>query len=327
MTELKEAVFGRQMPENEQTIPPPSISDMEEEAEEAVRSVPDSPDDLYLVGLNTTEQMRLELEKENEKLEQRFSASIKTEAVVKSKEDEKKRPAYIVGVLSASASLIFMGIAVLVSLSSPIGPYAALKVSPVILIFFGVEILFFVVKNKSFNIRIDLRSIIVSSVLILTAALLSLTSATGKAEGSDRVYAQERIQNMIAGELHDKIAHDNIKNVDIEINLYGENAELYETPADLTDGDIINLTVHFFDAQMPIREFARDCREILDGVLSLRYNFGNIKFIADDGINLYTLDIDCLYQSDFSADKLAGMVNFFGDGISDTDIPDISDDE
>ena len=124
---------------------------------------------------------------------------------------------------------------------------------------------------------------------------------------------------MLASELHDTISKDYIKSVDIETQLYGENAEMYASPADLNDGDIINLTIHFADAQMTIREFAKDCKDILEDMHELSYNFGKIDFVADDRINHYVLNVDWHYQSDFSADKLAGFVNYFGDDISDTD--------
>ncbi|MBR5091614.1 MAG: hypothetical protein IK093_19505, partial [Ruminiclostridium sp.] len=240
----------------------------------------------------------------------------------------KKRPTYVIGVLSAAASLIFMGIALLISVhTSPIGAYAAIKLAPVMLIFLGAEIIFAVIRKSSLRIRIDIRSIIVIVCLIAVSSGLSVISVVASAGTGERIYAEQRIQNMLANDLRDTIAEDYIKSVDIETQLFGENAEMYKTPADLTDGDIINLKVNFSDAQMTIREFAKDCKKIINNLHKLPYNFGKIEFFADDMVNRYILNVDWHYQADFDADKLATLVNYFGNGISDNDIPDISEDD
>ncbi len=296
----------------------PVISDTEED------SVP-TPEELIRESLNAVEKMKQELEEENAALDRRF-AEQRSFGLVHSA--TKRRPVYVIGVISSAASLIFMGIALLISLAtSPIGAYAAIRLSPVMLIFLGAEIIFAVVRKHSLRIKIDIRSIVIIVCLIGVSSLLSALSVVASAGTGERIYAEQRIQNMLASELHDTIARDYIKSVDIETQLFGEDAEMYKTPADLTDGDLINLTVNFSDAQMTIREFAKDCKNVIDDIHKLSYNFGTIKFIADDMVNHYVLDLDWHYQSGFNADKLAGLVNYFGDGISDTDIPDALDDD
>lgn len=298
----------------------PIIDDISEEEP----GVP-APEELVRDSFSAVEQMKREIAEENEKLDRRFA-----DTAVRKKPDvpqKKRRPVYVIGVLSSAASLIFMGIMFLISLSSPVGPYFVLRASPVMLIFIGAEILFAVFSRMSLRIKIDIRSIIIVAALLILSALMSLVSVSASAGNTERQYAEQRIQNMLASELHDTIAKDYIRSVDIETQLYGENALNYETPADLSEGDIINLTVNFSDAQMTIREFAKDCREVLDNIRKLPYNFGNIDFIADDPVNHYSLNIDWHYQSDYSADKLVTFVNFFGDNISDSDIPDITEEE
>lgn len=284
-----------------------------------------SPDDLIRESMNAVERMKQEIAEENKNLDMRFAAN-------KAKNAEqtvtRRRSVYVVGVLSAAASLIFMGVAMIISLSSsPIGVYAAIKLSPVMLIFIGAEILFAVFRRHSLRIRIDIRSVIIVVILMVISLILSVVSVVASAGTGERVYAEKRIQNMLANELRDTIAKDYIRSVDIDTELFGDNAEMYNTPADLTNGDIINLTVNFSDAQMTIRDFAKECKSIIDDLHKLSYNFGTVKFVADDLINHYALVLDWHYQSDFGVDKLAGFVNYSGNGISDADIPDVSDDE
>ena len=294
--------------------------DIDEISEDEPEITP--PEELVRESFSAVEQMKREIAEENENLDRRFADNnARAAAAVPQK---KRRPVYVIGVLSSAASLIFMGIMFLISLSSPVGPYFALRAAPVILIFIGAEILFAVFSRMSLRIRIDIRSILIVAALIILSAVMSLVSVNASSGNNERMYAEQRIQNMLASDLHDTIAKDYIRSVDIETQLYGENALTYETPADLSDGDIINLTINFSDAQMTIREFAKDCRDVLDDIKKLPYNFGHIDFIADDPVNHYTLNIDWHYQSDYDAERLVSFVNFFGDNISDLDIPDIT---
>ena len=333
MTELKDALFGSTgdvtdadgaVKENEINgqVMLQEAFDISFDADDV--SLPaETPEDMIRESMDAVERMKNEIAAENDSLDRRFQRNIVRRPAAGEKH---RRPTYVIGVLSGAASLIFMGLMLLISLvSSPIGVLSAIKLSPVILIFLGAEILFAIFRKKTLRIMIDIKSMIIIASLIVISAALAVVSVTASAGKGERVYAEQRIKNMLASEIHDSIAKDNIRSVDIETQLFGENAMIYETPADLTNGDIINLTVNFSDAQMPIRDFAKECRTILDGINELSYNFGSIVFIADDKVNHYVLNVDWHYQSDFSSDKLASLVNYYGDDISDNDIPDLVD--
>lgn len=336
LSELQNTLFGETGTSDDTSDKPysPEIDGqvtLNDNYEPVITDIPDdeppapTPEELIRDSMSAVERMKKEIAEENENLDKRFSEHI---ASKHAQPMTKKRPTYVIGVLSAAASLIFMGIALLISVrTSPIGAYAAIKLSPVMLIFLGAEIVFALLRKQSLRIKIDLRSIIVIICLIAVSSVLSVVSVVSSAGTGERIYAEQRIQNMLASELRDTIAEDYIKSVDIETQLFGEDAEMYKTPADLTDGDIINLTVNFSDAQMTIREFAADCKKIIVNLHKLPYNFGTIDFIADDLVNKYILNVDWHYQAEFDTDKLATLVNYFGNGISDADIPDITDDE
>lgn len=284
-----------------------------------------TPEELIRESMDAVERMKQDIAAENADLDRRFARNAEK---AQPQQVHRRRPVYVIGVLSSAASLIFMGIMLTISLlTSPIGAYKAIKAAPVMLVFLGAELIFAVFRKKTLRIKIDLRSVIIITVLLAASSVLTMISANSSSGTGERVYAEQRIQNMLADKLHDTIAKDYIKSVDIETQLFGENAEMYRSPADLTDGDIINLTVHFLDAQMSIREFAKDCHDILVDLNDLSYNFGHIVFIAKDDINRYTLDVDWHYQAGYSTDRLAAQVRYFGDDISDEDIPDIVDDE
>ena len=335
MSELKSTLFGEtddkadneseNLDENSETSVPEDVFEPDNVPDDEEDPHTETPEEAVRESMDAVKRMKNEIAAENAVLNEHFSSVPIGKPVP---DVPKRRPVYVIGILSGAASLIFMGAVLLISLlTSPVGAYAAIKWAPVMLIFAGIDILYAVFRKRSLRIKLDIRSIVIIAVLIALSCTLSVVSVNASAGTGERIYAERRLQNMLASELHDTIAKDYIKSVDIETQLFGENAEMYNTPADLNDGDIINLTIHFADAGMTIREFAKDCRDIIDDIHKLSYNFGKIDFIADDRINHYALNIDWHYQSDFSADKLAALVNYFGDDISDTDIPDIVDDE
>lgn len=306
MTELEEAILGKETEQIE--------SDNELNAEETV------PENEIQDSMDAVRRMTEEIEQENLALEKRFAQP--NEEIV----HIKKHRFFRVGTLSAIASLIFMGIAMSVSLFSPAGILGAFRLSPIMLVFLGLEIAFSVFINKSTRLRFDLKSLILTVSLVAVTFTMSIISVTYSVTGGERHYAQERLKNMLAREIHSAIPSENVRDVEIEILLYGENPEDYDTIRDLKDSDTINLKVIYTNAQMSTFEFAESCRNIIEGLSDMPYNFGEVGFLADDEENRYSLSLNWLYQSDLSATELAPLVNYFGDNIV-FDIPDLVDDD
>lgn len=301
------------------------MSDLKEEVFEAEEQeeLP-APEELIQESMEAVEQLTKEIEEENEALEREFSPPPRSSA--RPIHVRKRRVCYI-GVFSSAASLIAMGIAMLIALNSPEGIAGCLKAAPVMLIFLGIEILYAVIRNKSVRVKFSAKSVILVFSLVGISFVLSLISALYSVTGNERINAESRICNIAEEELSRVITSDSVKSVTVTTELYGDDILRYRTPADLTDGDRLNVSVDFGESQITVREFAKECRLIMDGIFSLPYKFGTLKIVADDGINRYTLNLDCLYQADYTAEQLAPLVNYFGDDIPDSDIPDLIDDE
>lgn len=306
MTELEEAILGKDKAQID--------------AENEPNSEEPAPNDEIKDSMDAVRRMTEEIEQENRALEQRF-AQTNAESV-----PTKKRRFFRIGTLSSIASLIFMGIAMSVSLFSPAGILGAFRLSPIMLVFLGLEIALSVFLNKSTRLRFDFKSLILTVSLVAVTFVMSIISVTYSVTGGERHYAQERLQNMLAREIRGAIPSERVRDVGIEILLYGENPEDYETIRDLKDSDTINLSVFYADAQMSTYEFAEYCREIVNGLSDMPYNFGEVSFLADDEENRYSLSLNWLYQSDLSAAELVQFVNYFGEDII-LDIPDLVDDE
>lgn len=306
MTELEEAILGKKTDEDEEAA-------AEQPDEQVV-----TPEEIIQDSMDAVRRMTEEIEQENAALEQRFAQAQHDEKPV------RKRRFFRIGTFSSIASLIFMGIAITVSLFSPTGILGAFRLAPIMLVFLGIEAAFSVFVNKSIRMRFDPKSLILTVSLIAVTFLMSIISVTNSVTGGERHYAQERLQNMLAREIHRAIPSENVRNVTIEILLYGEDPEVYETIRDLKDSDTINLSVEYNDAQMSTYEFAGYCRGIVQALSDMPYNFGEVSFVADDEENRYSLDINWLYQSHLSTAELVPFVNYFGDDIV-YDIPDLED--
>lgn len=302
---------------NDSEIPEPDIStDLPEEAEEdiTVTELRKSSDEV--------ERLKDEIKQENEQLDIKF-------AEVKNSRNPRpvtKRKYFYIGTFSAAASLIFMGIVMCISLFSPVGIMNALKFAPVMLVFLGIEILLAVIANRSARLKYNVKSLVLTVLLVGVTCVMSIISATNSATGGERYYAAQRIENMLSREISEAVPPDIIRNVAIELQLHGSDPYAYENISDLEAGDVINLEITYIDAQVTMYEFATNCRKVMDGLKNMPYNFGNLDFVADDEINRYHMEINWLYQSDFTATELMPLVNYFGNDIV-LDIPDLTDDE
>ncbi len=264
------------------------------------------------------ERLKDEIKQENEQLDIKF-------AEVRSSRTHRpitKRKYFYIGTFSAAASLIFMGIVMCISLVSPVGIMGALKFAPVMLVFLGIEILLAVVANRSARLKYNVKSLILTVLLVGVSCVLSIISAANSATGGERYYAAQRIENMLSREISENVPSDIIRNVTIELQLHGSDPYAYKNISDLEEGDVINLEITYIDAQVTMYEFASNCRKVMDGLKNMPYNFGTLDFVADDEINRYHMEINWLYQSDFTATELMPLINYFGNDIV-IDIPDL----
>ena len=314
MTELEKAVMT---PEN--------VSEQDEEIETETEEYTETEEfdetaEALRKSSDETERLKKEVEVETRELEIKFAPPKSSEPQV------RRRRYHYIGTFSAAASLILMGIAMTVSLFSPTGILASLKVAPLMLVFLGIEIGMAIFINRSARIRYNLKSLILTFSLIILSFVMSLISISNSAAGGERYYAEERLQNMLEREISREIPDDTIKDVAIEIHIYGDNPADYESIKDLQDSDVIDLEIHYINAQVTMYEFAGNCRRIMDSISKMPYNFGNVNFVANDDINSYRLEVNWLYQQDFSTTELLPLVNYFGNDIV-MDIPDLADDE
>ena len=310
MTELEKAVMNPEAADEELSETEELIDIEQETIDDAEETLRKSADDV--------QRMKKEMEIETRQLNMEFAA-------IKNEPKPPRRRYHYIGTFSAAASLILMGIAMTFSLFSPTGILTSLKVAPLMLVFLGIEIGLAIFINRSARIRYNLKSLILTFSLIVLSFVMSLISVSNSVTGGERYYAEERLQNMLAREISREISHDAVKDVGIEIHIYGDNPAEYDSINDLKDSDVIDLEIKYINAQVTMYEFASNCRRVMDSISKMPYNFGSVNFTADDDINSYRLEINWLYQQDFSTTELVPLINYFGNDIV-MDIPDLSDD-
>jgi len=304
MTELEKAVLEPEL-ETEEILPEPAEDESEKKLSESKAEV---------------ERLKQEMAEESKQLDMRF-------AEIKLSSQEKPQPRrryFYIGTFSAALSLIMMGVAMTMSLFSPTGVLTAFKIAPLMLVFLGLEIGFAIFRNRTARLRYNVKSIVLTIFLVVVTGVMSIISVNNSVTGGERYYAEERLENMLNREISHAMPLDNVKNVDIKIHLYGDDPAVYETIKDLEDSDVIDLEITYIDAQMTMHEYAQNCRRIMDVLSTMPYNFGIVSFTANDDINSYRMEINWLYQSDFSTTELVPLINYFGNNIV-MDIPDLID--
>ncbi|MCM1333805.1 MAG: hypothetical protein NC084_01510 [Bacteroides sp.] len=323
MTELEEAIMGKPAPADANEKPGAKpLDDRAPEPEEG--ATPDAPDELIRDSIDAVRRMTEQLQLDNERLERNFTKLQQQQSQPTRKPAPKRKYVYV-GTLSASLSLIVMGIAMIFSLFSPIGILGAFKLAPIMLVFLGVEVLLAVVLNRNVRLRFHKRSIVLTVALLAVTFLMSLISVNNSVTEGERAHAEDRLCNMLSHELRDQLPAENIRNVGIEMFLYGDDPNAYNALTDLEDTDLINLSVEYAKIQENTYRFAEDSRRILDALGALPYRFGEIDFVADDGGNRYSLELSWLYQSDLTTAELVPLVGYYGEDVV-SDIPDLIDD-
>lgn len=332
MTELEEAIMGKSVPaggtkKEEQPAEETSFSEGEQLfledgpffSDEEAEAIPE-PEDMIRESIEAVRLMTVELQQQNEALERSFTKLREQPA----RPARPKRKYVYVGTLSASLSLVVMGIAMIVSLFSPVGILGAFKIAPIMLVFLGIDVLLAVLLNRNVRIRFNVKSLILTVSLLLITFLMSLISVNNSVTEGERAYAEDRLCNMLSQELRQKLPTENIRDVGIEVLLYGDDPGAYNGLTDLQDTDLINLSVEYAKIQENTYDFAADSRKILDSLEQLPYRFGKINFVADDGGNRYSLALSWLYQSELKTSELVPLVGYYGEDVV-SDIPDLDD--
>ena len=219
-------------------------------------------------------------------------------------------PVHRVGTVTMGFSLIAVGIIALISIFYPGFDYSlALKLSPVIFIFLGIEILSAHFFHKKARIKYDFLSGLVCFLLIcwglVLAALPKVWSYVGPEAYSVRNQLERDIEDTVYEALKDQTQIDSLY-VDVEpIQLFYSVNTDYSVAANHSRVVLnIDLTGTYTDE----RSFAESCKQILDKLKPLQLNIRHIDFEFDDDSIELSMHLSNKLQLNLDTDRLINHV-------------------
>lgn len=235
------------------------------------------------------------------------------------------KPLWRLGLPAAGASLVFMGIVLAVSLGRPRGVLEAFRLSPVILIFLGVELIaaFVLVLCRKVELRAVGAGFGACFGIILVCCALAMVSVSLTDSGLSRELLEKRYTEELQNALYSGLA--DIHEVGVTVELYGESAA-YGGLESIEESDRLEA---YIKLAVPgsLMDFAADCRAALDVLEGLPVSFGEILLEADDGRNMLFVRLSGKLHMGLSAEEIAHMTYYFIDEAIELDLADLQEEK
>lgn len=213
------------------------------------------------------------------------------------------------GVISLSLVLIIMGIAVICCFFSPAPDYLILlKLSPIAAVLIGLELLVYQLASRS-KFRINIFALAISALIIAgccTMAVLLNGSYTESTEAYNN--------RSIAAEIYERGYHElrhaaDIEEISVQVELNPDGTANISGIDALSADDIVNITVTFCGNYADPKEFASECKTIIDGYRFLGIPVTSFCFISETKLSSFRLDVNGLFMQDYSEAELAEKVH------------------
>lgn len=232
-----------------------------------------------------------------------------------------------VGTLTMALSLIAVGVILLLKVFVPGLSYATIaRLSPIILVFLGVEILVSYVRFKDTKFKYDILSVFISLILIGSSLLVATIP---------EIYYRERqlsqFSNQLSLDLEDQVysaLQDEhvLASVDAYISLDRDGVKQDITLADLARYDYVQLRIVLNTKEQNKENFIATCQLVLNKIEKIVPRYGYISIYNQDegdfrdynsqklkeaGLeknHLYILGIDNPSQLKYNAAELENMI-------------------
>lgn len=215
-----------------------------------------------------------------------------------------------VGFISLGLILIFLGFVMFTTLTSSTPNYTLLlELSPVCAILIGAEILITVIVTRG-RFRVNVISLLVSILLVVVCCLLCM-----KLGGEYKEEVVEYNNRTIAGQIYDR-SYEKLKGVadinkiDVSVNLNPDGTGKTKGIDALSTGDIVTVDVELGGIFNSPKNFAADCKRIIDSYHEMGINVTKFSFKNKSKLRGYTLEVDGKFAQDFDVNRLIDMVNY-----------------
>lgn len=234
-----------------------------------------------------------------------------------------------VGVVSLALILVLMGTILICCFFSSAPDYLlAVKLAPVAAILVGLELLVhYFTSGKHFRIHIP--SILISALIVVgscyMATSLNKTYNESKEDYNNRSVAAE-IYDSSYKELR-YVADISKLTVDVELNPDGTgHTKGYKS---LSSDDYVDITIELGGGYSSPKEFAAECKSIIDVYRILGIPVRDFKFSSNTKFSTFTLSVLGRFQQEYSEKQLAEQVHYvyveeydYIDDLEDYVIPD-----
>lgn len=215
-----------------------------------------------------------------------------------------------VGFVSLGIILIFMGILMIVTLTSSNPNYTIpLKLSPICAILIGAELLAAQIFTRG-RPRISIVSLVIS-VAVVTGCCIICANLGGD-------YEEETVEynnRMVAGEIYDRSYAElkdiaDISSVKVDVSLNPKGAVIKNGTDALSAGDIVNITVDLGGVYNSPKDFAADCKKVIECYRTMGLSITDFHFKNESKLRSYTLDVEGKFVQDHDIGRLEEQVNY-----------------
>lgn len=215
-----------------------------------------------------------------------------------------------VGFISLGLILIFLGFVMFTTLSSSAPNYTLLlQLSPVCAILIGAEILITVIVTRG-RFKVNVISLLISILLVVLCCMLCM-----KLGGEYKEEVVEYNNRTIAGEIYDR-SYEKLKGtaeinkIEVNVNLNPDGTGKKKGIEALSAGDIVTVDVELGGIFNSPKNFAVDCKRIIDSYREMGINITKFSFKNKSKLRAYTLEVDGQFAQDFDVSRLLEMVNY-----------------
>lgn len=226
---------------------------------------------------------------------------------------QQQMPTRRVGTITMGLSLIVAGLVSVYGLINPNFDIITIaKLSPLILVFIGIEIIIAYFWGKGQKLRYDWLSGFICFLLITASLGFAVATPLVKYYGPDRHRTEERLSQEIYDSYYGRLKGiEKISGMSVYVSLNGIEYDKEMTSSDLSTGDNVRLRISLMEGYKTKQEFAKDVKEIL-GRLGNVNILDYLSFESDGDELSFSLQLNDKFVMDMSAEKLAERVEVYG---------------
>lgn len=215
-----------------------------------------------------------------------------------------------VGFVSLGLILIFMGVVMIITLYSQTPDYnVPIRLSPVCAVIIGVEILISQAVTHGHS-RISIPCLIISVILVAGCCILCT-----KLGGDHKEEIVQYNNRTVAGEIYDKSYTElkkiaDVTKLNVTVNLNSDSDGKIKGATALSTSDLVNIKVEFGGVYNSPKDFAADCKKVIDCYHSMGISVSELHFINRSKLRAYSLDVEGKFEQDFDEKRIEEMVNY-----------------